>query len=303
MPIRTCDCCKFSTKCKNVFDRHLLTKRHIDTLTNNTSLHLECSICSKKYKSRSGLWQHSQTCVKPPSEEVVSTDNTNMNLFIVEKISELQKQMESMAMTLQSIAPSNNTNNINIVNNFNLTFLNTHCSDAMNIDQFVDSVEFVTNDYNVIDKHKYFIKGANIILNEKLSKLPAKDLPVHCSQSNTNKPVSFYVRDNNQWKEECQSLIEYQMKYIDNFENEEDKLAMVRFFEKYTKKFFDTYEVKFTKNANLSDKMSICQQSRTQIDMLSEMTNLQLLSVEEIEQGTERAESQETASVVCQEPI
>jgi hypothetical protein len=289
MPIRTCECCKFSTKCKNVFDRHLLTKRHIDTQNNNTNLKLECSICSKKYKSRSGLWQHSQTCVKPSSEEVVSTDTTNMNLFIVEKMTELQKQMESMEKTLQSIAPSNN---INIVNNFNLTFLNTHCSDAMNIDQFVDSVEFVTNDYNVIDKHKYFIKGAKIILKEKLSTLQAKDLPVHCSQSNTNKPVSFYVRDNNQWKEECQSLIEYQMKYIDNFENEEDKLAMVRFFEKYTKKFFDTYEVKFTKNANLKDKMDICQQSCTQIDMLSEMTNLQLLSVEGIEQDTERSELQ-----------
>ena len=282
MPTRSCECCNFSTKYKNVFDKHLLSKRHLDTQNNNAIMKFECSICSKKYKNRSGLWQHSQTCVKPPQEEVVSTGTTNMDQ-LMEKMLEIQKQMAL-------IAPSNNTNNINIVNNFNLTFLNTHCSDALNIDEFVNSVEFMTNDYKEIDKHRFFIKGANIILKEKLSTLPAKDLPVHCSQSNMNNPVSFYVRDNNQWKEECQSLIEYQIKYIDNFVNDEDKLAMVRFFEKYTKKFSDTYEMKSIKNAKLDDKMFVCQRSDTQIDMLSEMTNLQLLSVEKIEQGTGRAE-------------
>jgi hypothetical protein len=301
MPTRSCVCCNFSTKYKNVFDKHLSSKRHLDTQNNNTIMKFECNICSKKYKNRSGLWQHSQTCVKPPSEEVVSTNTTNMNIFIVEKMSELQKQMESMEKTLQSIAPSNN---INIVNNFNLTFLNTHCSDAMNIDQFVDSVEFITKDYKEIEKHKHLIKGAKIILNEKLSTLPAKDLPVHCCQSNMNNPVSFYVRDNNQWKEECQSLIEYQMKYIDNIVNDEDKLAMVRFLEKYTKKFYDTYDdLNYIKTANLQDKMFVCQRSETQIDMLNEMTNFQLLCVEEIEQKTERAESQKTPSVISQEPI
>lgn len=99
MPTRSCECCNFSTKYKNVFDKHLSSKRHIDTQNNNNTMNFECNICSKKYKYRSGLWQHSQTCVKPPSEEVVST-NVTMNQLI-EKISEIQEQCNNIVQ-LQS---------------------------------------------------------------------------------------------------------------------------------------------------------------------------------------------------------
>jgi len=64
--IRTCECCKYSTIYKQVFDKHLQSKRHIeltkDENTNDTRYN-ECNSCGKKYKSYSALWKHKKECI------------------------------------------------------------------------------------------------------------------------------------------------------------------------------------------------------------------------------------------------
>ena len=66
--VRTCECCNFSTKYKNVFDNHNKSKRHL--INQNKPIDVEnmvlfdCLQCKKSYTSRSGLWRHMQTCTE-----------------------------------------------------------------------------------------------------------------------------------------------------------------------------------------------------------------------------------------------
>lgn len=277
-----CQCCNYSTVYKHVYDKHLLSKRHkINETPNNTSLNYECIGCKKKYKNRSGLWQHSHSCSHLHTIQESSSATIELTNVLVEKFSEMQENIQEQ---IANIAPSNINSN-NTVNNINLTFLNTHCGNAMNIDDFVNALEFIKKDFLEIGKHRFFIKGANNILKEKLESIATVDLPVHCVRETTTKPTSFYVRDKDQWVEECQAMIEFQMKYIDNFEEAEDKTVMLRFFEKYNNKFFETYQEKLKTDTNLhniTERMSVCEQSGTQIDMLSQMSDLDQLKMDKI---------------------
>lgn len=277
MPTHTCQSCDYVTIHKYSYDRHLLSKRHLANEQKTRILNYECSICQKKYKNQSGLWYHNRNC-KPVQES--SSATAELTNVLVEKFSEMQENIQGQ---IANIAPSNINSNNTV--NLNLTFLNTHCSNAMNIDDFVNALEFIKKDFLEIGKHRFFIKGANNILKEKLESIATVDLPVHCVRETTTKPTSFYVRDKDQWVEECQAMIEFQMKYIDNFEEAEDKTVMLRFFEKYNNKFFETYQEKLKTDTNLNnitERMSVCEQSGTQIDMLSQMSDLDQLKMDKI---------------------
>lgn len=68
----TCETCKLSTNYKNVFDKHLISKKHVEKNTIETAskyLHT-CSKCDKSYTTYSGLWKHQKKCI----EEQVKTD-------------------------------------------------------------------------------------------------------------------------------------------------------------------------------------------------------------------------------------
>ena len=67
-----CDVCDIKTNNKKDYNTHLLTAKHKKlTIVNNelTSLPQKdmnitftCDKCTKKYKSRVGLWKHKKTC-------------------------------------------------------------------------------------------------------------------------------------------------------------------------------------------------------------------------------------------------
>jgi hypothetical protein len=59
---------------------------------------------------------------------------------------------------------------------------------------------------------------------------------MRCAVPLLNKPTTFFVKSESEWKEECQSMIHYQIKYIEEFENKEEQLAMTRFFERFNEK-------------------------------------------------------------------
>jgi hypothetical protein len=90
-------------------------------------------------------------------------------------------------------APASNTTN----NSFNMNrFLNEKCKDAMNMTDFVNSIQLNLTDLENVERDGY-VKGMSNILIDNLQKMDECERPVHCSDA---KRETLYVRVDNQWE-------------------------------------------------------------------------------------------------------
>ena len=169
-PRFTCVKCDFVTHNRKDYNRHLLTRKHVNG-TNGNAIHppiFVCGECSKSFNTRSGLWKHTQKCadlpLDPPSSvstevdsslvlELLKQNNEFKNLMIEQhkQIQEQNKQMIELANKSGNTTnnTTNNTNNtINNNNKFNLNvFLNETCKDAINLNDFIQSIELTISDF------------------------------------------------------------------------------------------------------------------------------------------------------------
>ena len=99
---------------------------------------------------------------------------------------------------------NNLTVNGNMINNsnnktFNVNmFLNEQCKDAMNMTDFVKTIELDTDDMEDVGKHG-FVKGISKIFIDNLEKTDVTKRPIHCSDS---KREILYIKDDNKWERE-----------------------------------------------------------------------------------------------------
>ena len=179
-----CEDCNYTTCRKSSYNKHLLTKKHLQNtgqfavqkLPKVAKLYV-CEICDNEYQTRGGLRKHKKKCNKK--------DNTITPEFA--------KEIMKLAGT---------TNNINkqINNNININlFLNEHCKDALNLSDFVDNIKLQLED--VLETHNLgsIEDGTtNIILNQ-LNDISMNERPIHCSDKKRKK---FYIKENDIWKKE-----------------------------------------------------------------------------------------------------
>ena len=92
---------------------------------------------------------------------------------------------------------SHNTNSNNNTFNMNL-FLNEKCKDAMNMKDFVNSIQLTMTDLENVDRLGY-VEGMSNILIDNLEKTDIYKRPVHCSDI---KRETLYVKDDDQWERE-----------------------------------------------------------------------------------------------------
>ena len=218
--IYNCEKCTFNCIRNTEWVRHLSTAKHSKLILVNQSLiekppkHI-CSICYKEYKSNVGLWKHKKNCKinadfpieshpllesKDKIIELLIKENAEFKIImldIVKNNGELQKQMFEMCK-------QNNTTNINTTTNshnktFNLQFfLNEECKDAMNLNDFVESVQLQMTDLEKIGELGYVDGVSNFILG-KLNETDVNKRPVHCSDA---KRETLYIKDDNVWTKE-----------------------------------------------------------------------------------------------------
>ena len=97
---------------------------------------------------------------------------------------------------------NNNTTNTHTNSHnktFNLQFfLNETCKDAMNIMDFVDSIQFQLADLEKMGKIG-FVNGISDIIIKNLKNLDITQRPVHCTDK---KREVIYVKDENKWEQE-----------------------------------------------------------------------------------------------------
>jgi hypothetical protein len=209
-----CELCDYSTCIKYNYKLHINTIKHKNnalTIDNNEKLVkpnkiYECDICNKKYNDRAGLWRHKKKCCKKADEinKISSKEQEKDNIIslLLTQNKELIDLLKSGLINSTTNTNSHNvTTNANSINNtFNLQFfLNETCKDAMNISDFVSSINVTLDELENTGRQGYIEGISNIIL-KRLNVMEQHLRPLHCSDA---KREIFYIKDNNEWKKEA----------------------------------------------------------------------------------------------------
>ena len=228
-----CELCNYKCNKESEFKKHLNSLKHINKtnesiVNNNESEEIICVKCNKTYKTMSGLWKHKKICnleilpenivIQNVSENVVVQqdasnndiiqvllkENSDFKSMIIEMMksnTDLQKQMLEVC---QKIQPSTiNNNNINANDNsktFNLqVFLNEKCKDAMNLDDFANSIQLKLSDLIRVGEEGY-IPGMSKVFIEWLGDTEICKRPIHCSDE---KREAIQVKMADKWEREA----------------------------------------------------------------------------------------------------
>jgi hypothetical protein len=143
----------------------------------------------------------------PPTNSSITPDmffefikqNKELQNVFIQKTSELQntiieqnKQIVELSKN-QSITNTNSNNNTTN-NQFNLQFfLNETCKDAMNITDFINSLQLTTEDFENTGKVG-FIEGITQIIINRMNSVDTTKRPMHCTDA---KRETLYIKDDN----------------------------------------------------------------------------------------------------------
>ena len=213
----SCAKCDYFTDRKSNLDNHFRSLRHHKEINGNLlkqklSGHHVCENCHKNYKTNAGLWKHKKTCLlykyDNPINDVQS--GTQITTELVMELMKDNKDMKQIILeqhnTINNLVKNGITNNINTNNNcmnnnktFNLQFfLNETCKDAMNINDFVESIKVQLCDLERFGEIGYVENLSNIITSN-LKALDVTERPVHCTDK---KRETIYIKDDNKWEKE-----------------------------------------------------------------------------------------------------
>ena len=218
-----CFFCDYKCYKKRDYDRHILTLKHKKN-ENGSILEVKkpqkapnkfiCD-CTRTFKTHSGFWKHSKKCTNinhddslKPTTLDKDNDIKNLVLEVVKTNNELQKQNQEIQKQNQEFQKQildvcKNTNTTNIVNSnnkaFNLNvFLNETCKDAMDINDFIDSVKLQLSDLELVGKLG-FVDGISSIIIKNLKALKVTERPVHCTDL---KRETMYVKNQGIWEKQ-----------------------------------------------------------------------------------------------------
>ena len=209
-----CELCDFSTSRKNNYNIHLLSKKHknneMTTFDNdfkqNLSKKYSCKNCPKTFNDRAGLWRHNKKCKLENIEEhnyihndILSPDFTPQLIKLITELVKGQNGIQESIVELCKNGMHNTTHTNSHNKTFNLNmFLNETCKDAMNINDFVDSIKLQLSDLEKVGELGY-IDGISSIIVKNLNAMDVTLRPVHCTDK---KRETMYIKDEDKWEKE-----------------------------------------------------------------------------------------------------
>jgi len=115
------------------------------------------------------------------------------------QIQEQNKQIIDLAKNSNNTTNNTTTNNTTNNNRFNLNvFLNETCKDAINLNDFIQSIELNINDFINTGEVGY-VKGISNIMVERIRDMEPHFRPIHCTDF---KREIVYVKDSDKWEKE-----------------------------------------------------------------------------------------------------
>ena len=218
----SCIICDYSTCKISDYNKHLSTLKHknndeVANLSPKVAKNFTCE-CGHVYKFKQGLSYHKKRC-NCLHEEIIMTQQktvseneikilTNLVLDVVKQNNELVFQNKELTNKIVDIYKTNQSTIANTITNSNINsnnktfnlqfFLNETCKDAMNISDFVDSLQLQLSDLENVGKLGY-VEGISSIIVKSLNALDETERPIHCTDK---KRETFYIKDENKWEKE-----------------------------------------------------------------------------------------------------
>jgi hypothetical protein len=212
-----CKNCDYITSRKSNYDKHVHSVTHFKKVNNiitTKEMNKEhvCEFCEKIYQSKNGLWVHKKKCKENiKNTQIIEINNqltemhslTNLVVEVVKQNQEFQKmiaEQNKQIITLSKTTNITNNNCNNITHNkFNINlFLNEKCKDAINMNDFVNSLKLTFSDLENVGTNG-FVNGISNIFVKGLKELDVYKRPVHCSDL---KRETLYIKDSNLWEKE-----------------------------------------------------------------------------------------------------
>ncbi len=236
-----CKNCNYTSERPANYARHLRTQKHIQSrkiypvvIADN-----QCGACYRVYKCRSGLWKHQQSCSDLNStQQNAETQNQALTVYakdaddendvnkkitmtdLLGVIRDLMKQNQEIKellinqgqqLTTQSLQLTEYANRPTVVNNqnnlqnnqhisFNV-FLNEHCKEAINMNEFIHNLEISMEDVEMVGKCGFVEGISRIVLNE-LNRMDVYARPIHCTDT---KRETIYIKDSDEWKRDTEN--------------------------------------------------------------------------------------------------
>ena len=228
--LHRCDQCDFVCSKESNYEKHILTRKHKDRTIIE---HLEqknavmdkkkfvCE-CGRKYSARNSLWYHKQRCFTAEKnaekcQTICETTNDEVSdketiMMLVKQNQEFKDLIITQNNTIVEMSKEvakghvNNTinnNNVTQTNSHNKTFnlqffLNETCKDAMNITDFIKSLQLNLQDLERVGELGY-AEGISRMFVRGLNELDVTKRPIHCSDL---KKETIHIKDQDKWEKD-----------------------------------------------------------------------------------------------------
>ena len=222
-----CKTCGFKCSKNSNLTAHFSTHKHLDAVESLHLLQKKCLTylcsCGVEYTHRQSLFRHKKKCkqINPPAESNDSKQDVSLSQLLIsnETLIEILKQNQEFKeliveqnkqnndqnkenheltkkiMELSTTTINNTTNNTQ--NKFNMNvFLNETCKDALNLNDFVKSLQITTADFERFGKNG-FVEGISNIMLKGLNKLDVCKRPIHCTDL---KRETIHLKEDNIWE-------------------------------------------------------------------------------------------------------
>ena len=218
-----CNLCDYKCNKPSEFNKHLSTDKHkkrenaskmLVDASQIISKNIFTCKCGKIYNHDSSYYRHKKKCnieieisnkIICPNEnydndiiKFLMKENNDFKMLLIEQ----NKQILDLANKSNCNTFNTNTNNIHTNSHnktFNLNmFLNETCKNAMNISDFVNSIQLQLSDLEDVGELGY-VNGISNIIIKNLKELDVTQRPIHCTDS---KREILYVKDKDKWEKE-----------------------------------------------------------------------------------------------------
>ncbi len=231
----TCNACNYNTFHKNDYDKHLNTIKHKKMAEIDSAIEIQCNYECKSCKYETQNKQHYNSHLKTKKHQmnmlsstiipantsgntainiITSQDGSSSNDIVINKeiFYTIIKQNEDFKQLLLEqndklidlAKREHNVNSHNTTHNnqhFNLNFfLNEQCKDAVNLTDFIESINPTFQDLEYVGRNGY-VSGITKIIMDSLSQLDIYKRPVHCTDV---KREVIHVKDDDKWDKDTE---------------------------------------------------------------------------------------------------
>lgn len=198
-----CDKCSFKSK------SNVLYNKHINNPTIHSKDNIFCSVCSKKYKSLSGLWRHKKECKSSITEYIINDFVGNELEYIEEIMNQktepntilsqykkhilrLIKELDLARQQLKDLLDSSDIlNKLNTKYNQTIDFLDMIKKFRINIDY-----KELLKKYDEDDEHDNVFNLMYEFLKKEFDKIPMRERSIYY----VKEELKIYIKSGNEWE-------------------------------------------------------------------------------------------------------